>query len=274
MENNVLKNRKEKIQNFLKKNINYLQYILLAIIVYIGVYVRSRNLELLKDVTTGKYISLELDSTIFLRYAREIAEHGTLYAKDMLRSYPFGSDISNLGTFTSYFIAYLYKFLHIFNPNITLENCSSGKNVNCSIAVNLSDFNNLFIDFKFILNDGINEVESKETRVFVDTISPTLNVNSPENITYNSTKIKFNITVSENAVLEYYDVEDISKNIQKYLLFRKLRRVTHDKSSEFRRHVTMTSVVDEAEIKVDIDSITEDFHTLKKCLETVEKIVK
>ena len=70
MENNVLKNRKEKIQNFFKKNINYLQYILLAIIVYIGVYVRSRNLELLKDVTTGKYISLELDSTIFLRYAR------------------------------------------------------------------------------------------------------------------------------------------------------------------------------------------------------------
>ena len=114
MENNVLKNRKEKIQNFFKKNINYLQYILLAIIVYIGVYVRSRNLELLKDVTTGKYISLELDSTIFLRYAREIAEHGTLYAKDMLRSYPFGSDISNLGTFTSYFIAYLYKFLNIF----------------------------------------------------------------------------------------------------------------------------------------------------------------
>ena len=121
MENNVLKNRKEKIQNFFKKNINYLQYILLAIIVYIGVYVRSRNLELLKDVTTGKYISLELDSTIFLRYAREIAEHGTLYAKDMLRSYPFGSDISNLGTFTSYFIAYLYKFLNIFNSEITLE---------------------------------------------------------------------------------------------------------------------------------------------------------
>ncbi|MEK6956203.1 MAG: STT3 domain-containing protein [Nanoarchaeota archaeon] len=121
MENNVLIKRKEDIVDFLKKNINYLQYLLLAIIVYIGVYVRSRNLELLKDVTTGKYISLELDSTIFLRYAREIAEHGTLYAKDMLRSYPFGSDISNLGIFTSYFVAYLYKFLHLFSNTITLE---------------------------------------------------------------------------------------------------------------------------------------------------------
>ncbi|AJF61527.1 TPA: hypothetical protein HA239_03065 [Candidatus Woesearchaeota archaeon] len=87
-------------------------------------------------------------------------------------------------------------------------------------------------------------------------------------------EIPGNPIAKAHAVLEYYDVEDIRKNIQKYLLFRKLRRVTHDKSSEFRRHVTMTSVVDEAEIKVDIDSITEDFHTLKKCLETVEKIVK
>ena len=118
---NILEKRKEKAKEFLIKYANYLQYIALTIIVYISAYIRSRNLELLKDVTTGKYISLELDSTLFLRYAEYIAEHGKLYATDALRGFPFGIDISGLGTFTSYFIAYIYRFLNLFNNSITVE---------------------------------------------------------------------------------------------------------------------------------------------------------
>lgn len=77
-----------------------------------------------------------------------------------------------------------------------------------------------------------------------------------------------------NFVLKNYDSKIIKDNINQYLLFRKLRRVEYKKESEFRRHVTMIAKVDEKEIRVDIDSITEDFHKLKKVLEYVEKQVK
>ncbi len=115
-----IRERKEQIKNFLIKNYNYIQYLALAVIIWIGAYIRSRNLEILKDVTTGKYISLELDSTLFLRYAEYIAEHGKLNAVDMMRSFPFGADISGLAKFTSYFVAYLYKILHFFSSTITV----------------------------------------------------------------------------------------------------------------------------------------------------------
>ena len=75
-------------------------------------------------------------------------------------------------------------------------------------------------------------------------------------------------------VLENYDSKIIKENITKYLLFRKLKRVEYKKESEFRRHVTMIAKVDEKEIKVDIDSITEDFHNLKQTMDYVEKQIK
>jgi len=77
-----------------------------------------------------------------------------------------------------------------------------------------------------------------------------------------------------NLVLEIHTSKLLKQNIEKYLMFRKLRRVAHSKSNEFRRHVTMETVVDDESIRVDIDSITEDFHELKKVVEYVEKLVK
>ena len=77
-----------------------------------------------------------------------------------------------------------------------------------------------------------------------------------------------------NFVLKNYDSKIIKDNIEKYLLFRKLRRVEYKKESEFRRHVTMIAEVDEKEVRVDIDNITEDFHNLKKIWEYVEKQIK
>ena len=72
-------------------------------------------------------------------------------------------------------------------------------------------------------------------------------------------------------VMKIYDSKKIKENIEKYLLFRKLKRATYEKSNEFRRHVTMAAVVDGKMIKVDIDNITEDFHELKDFIEYVEK---
>ncbi len=120
MENKDLQLRKERIIKFLKEKKDYLQYIFLAAILWLAVHIRIQNLELLKDATTGKYVSVEVDSALFLRYAQYIAEHGKLFAVDAMRNFPTGVNI-DFGVFTSYFVAYAYKIFHVFIPSITVE---------------------------------------------------------------------------------------------------------------------------------------------------------
>ncbi|MEK6812672.1 MAG: STT3 domain-containing protein, partial [Nanoarchaeota archaeon] len=115
-----LEKRKEKVVAFLKQHKQWIVYLLLLGIIWLGADIRSANIPLLKDQTTGETITAELDSTIFLRYAEYIAEHGKLPAVDAMRFVPVGADLSHIGTFTSYFVAYLWKFLHLFNPEITV----------------------------------------------------------------------------------------------------------------------------------------------------------
>lgn len=74
-------------------------------------------------------------------------------------------------------------------------------------------------------------------------------------------------------VLEKYDSKKVKENIEKYLLLRKLKRANYEKAREFRRHVTMTAIVDGKVIQVNIDNITEDFHQLKEFIEFVDKKV-
>jgi hypothetical protein len=73
------------------------------------------------------------------------------------------------------------------------------------------------------------------------------------------------------SVLKLYDSKKIKDNIEHYLMLRKLRRAHYDKTNEFRRHVTMTAIVEGKIITVNIDTITEDFHELKEFIEYVEK---
>ena len=75
-------------------------------------------------------------------------------------------------------------------------------------------------------------------------------------------------------VLEKYDSKKIKDNLSKYLLLRKLRRAQYGKRNEFRRHVTMSAMVDGKLIEVNIDNITEDFHKLHDFIEYVQKLVE
>jgi len=96
-----------------------------------------------------------------------------------------------------------------FNPNYTLQDCGSGNNVECTASVNLTSFDTLFIDFYFEVSDFLHTSRSKEKRVFVDTTSPELTLNLPEqNVTYYGKKAPFNVTVSEKVDIEYYDDQD------------------------------------------------------------------
>ena len=75
-------------------------------------------------------------------------------------------------------------------------------------------------------------------------------------------------------VLENFESKKIKENIEKYLLFRKLRRSQYEKSNEFRRHVTMSSVIEGQVVEVNIDNITEDYHNLQNFIEFVQKMIE
>ena len=115
-----LEERKKRVLSKIKFNKNWLIYGALIIILIISFNLRTLHVKNLKDSTTGDYVSLELDSEIWLKYAKIIAKEGKLPQKDMMRFYPDGLDLTTYPTFPSYFVAYLYKFLRIFFPNMTV----------------------------------------------------------------------------------------------------------------------------------------------------------
>ncbi|MFH1331677.1 MAG: STT3 domain-containing protein [archaeon] len=116
-----LSERKKVFLEKLKKENKWLIYSILAIIVIFSYYVRTRNLPLLIDIVTGKYIAADLDAQLFMRYSQYILEHGKLFALDLMRNYPLGFPTQIETPLLPYFVVYLYKFLHFFTPSITLE---------------------------------------------------------------------------------------------------------------------------------------------------------
>lgn len=90
----------------------------------------------------------------------------------------------------------------------TKEDCLPGRNQECFFNdIKLSDYNGEYIEYWFEVSDGINSAESRKTRILVDTKTPELKVNSPENKNYGR-KVAFNITVSEKVIIEYMDNSD------------------------------------------------------------------
>lgn len=68
-----------------------------------------------------------------------------------------------------------------------------------------------------------------------------------------------------------YKDEEIIKHIDFYIRLRKIIRAEYKKSTEYRRHVTMTALTDEGLINVDIDQV-EEF--LKKAQDFVERVAE
>jgi len=116
-----LKERKEKIKKFLKKKENWIYYVILGFIVYISVYIRTRNIPRLKDITTGVWtLGPDLDPFLFLRWAEYIVEHGKLMAHDTMRYVPLGYDTSGEMKLLAYMIDWFYHFLSFFYKETTI----------------------------------------------------------------------------------------------------------------------------------------------------------
>jgi len=95
-----------------------------------------------------------------------------------------------------------------FNPteSLNLSSCvPSGRSATeCSVNLNLTGFDTQEIAYSFNVSDSVNTVMSREFTVRVDISSPELTVNMPENFTYGR-RVPFNISVTEDVLLEYYD---------------------------------------------------------------------
>ena len=77
------------------------------------------------------------------------------------------------------------------------------------------------------------------------------------------------------AMTQIFPEEDMIRYMNLYITLRKILRSDYSKREEFRRHVTMTSVLDDGKvIEVSIDTLKEDYETAKKFVKFVEGIVR
>src|SRR3989338_3443790 len=117
----LVEQRKQKVLQFLKQKWQWLSYVFLAVIVYISVWIRTRNVSGLKDVTTGTWtLGPDLDPFLFLRWAKYIVENGSLFAVDMMRYVPNGFETTGEYLLHPYMIAWFHNmFSGIFSWTVT-----------------------------------------------------------------------------------------------------------------------------------------------------------
>ncbi len=83
----------------------------------------------------------------------------------------------------------------------------------------------------------------------------------------------------ETIVKHYEEDEELIKHVEFYKFLRRLLRAKFTRSTEFRRHVTMTSTIIDPEneteniVKVDIDEIQEYYKKLKEFLDKYKRKV-
>src|SRR3989344_4531706 len=113
--------RLKKIFSVLSSHRFLVQYLLLFVTILLSVALRFKNLPILKDVTTGKYIPVSPDDFLLLRYIKEVLAQGFLSPFDTLRYVPLGYEQIGEFSFFAHFIASLYRILHTFFSSFTVE---------------------------------------------------------------------------------------------------------------------------------------------------------
>ncbi len=120
-EGDDLEKRKRKIVGYLKDKRDWIYYLILAFIMFISVYIRSRNIPKLKDISTQAWIlGPDLDPFLFLRWAKDIAENGSLMVWDMMRNVPLGFNTAGEMKLLSYMIVWLHDFLSFFSKDVSV----------------------------------------------------------------------------------------------------------------------------------------------------------
>ena len=116
IETNIEDKRSENFSKLLKQKKDYIFGLLLVFIIWIGVFIRTRNISKLKDITTGTWtLGPDLDPFLFLRWTKYIVDNGTLMINDMFRYVPLGYNTAGEMKLLAYLIAWFHKFLSFFS---------------------------------------------------------------------------------------------------------------------------------------------------------------
>ncbi|MDP2672315.1 MAG: STT3 domain-containing protein, partial [Nanoarchaeota archaeon] len=126
-EDELIKIRKDKIINFLKKpEIWVIGFLIIAVI--LGIYIRSLPMSDhggnpgLWDVATNSWtLGPDLDPWLFTRMAKLIVNDGAMPEIDTLRNVPLGFKTSEETVLLPYMIAWTYKLSKIFYPDANVE---------------------------------------------------------------------------------------------------------------------------------------------------------
>lgn len=114
-EDELIKQRKEKLFSFLKQKYNLLIYLGLAVLVWFSIWLRTLNLSKLRDVTTNTWtLGPDLDPFLFMRWAKYIIENGSLFSIDIMRYSPFGYPTNSELLLHPYMMAWFHKIAVLF----------------------------------------------------------------------------------------------------------------------------------------------------------------
>jgi len=110
-----IEGRTDKIKDFFMKRGMWIYFFILGIIIWLGTFIRTRNLPILKDITTGTWtLGPDLDPFLFLRWAKHIVENGSLMTIDTMRYVPLGYNTSGEMALLSYLMAWFHNLLNFF----------------------------------------------------------------------------------------------------------------------------------------------------------------
>lgn len=159
----LIAKRKEKVINFLKKRSNLVTYFLLAVIVYIAVWIRTRNLYGLRDITTGGWtLGPDLDPFLFLRYAKYIVENGSLFALDTMRYVPLGFETGIEFPLLHNSIAWFHKIAVLFGSSSVEQSAAIYPVFMFSLTI---------ISFFFLTREIFSNITSKNNSNYIGLIA-------------------------------------------------------------------------------------------------------
>ena len=108
--------RERKVLGFFKKKFNWIVWLLMAVILWVNVYIRTLPMKInpstgtpfLWDITrNGWTLGPDLDPFFFLRWAKTIVEKGALPLIDSMRYVPVGYETLQSTTLLPHLIAWL-----------------------------------------------------------------------------------------------------------------------------------------------------------------------
>ena len=114
-EERLIEERKAKVIQFVKLKKSWIVFIFLIALVWFAIWLRTVNIDGLKDVTTGSWtLGPDLDPFLFLRWAKEIIATGSLADIDPMRYVPQGFKTKEELILLPYMMAYFHKIALLF----------------------------------------------------------------------------------------------------------------------------------------------------------------